>query len=362
MRRRDLEVLLGRAERSIALLERCRPLNYPEERAELLAALRHGAPRNPRFCYAPSATVQQLCAGLGTVAAVAEQGGAWGALYAQRAYELHLEAAIVAAVGTPQGRDSARIRFGANRGVEVEAARELAMRWAVLPAEVDEGLPRYVSDDAQQPWSLVSAMRRAVGEARIGFRVVTNPDLTSAAATGDGVIVVRAGIELTERAAKRVVMHEVLGHALPRHHALSEEIGLFRVGSAGGPDEEEGRALLIESRLNLMDPERKRQLGLRHLAARSVHAGATWVETARELRGLGSRLVECVDIASRAHRGGGLGREVVYLESYLRLQSAFASDAAAERPLERGRVSVECGRLLSTLGRPPETLPTVRAA
>ncbi len=362
MLRRDLELLLARAERRIALLERCRPLNYAEERARLVAGLRRGAAREPRFSYAPSGAVQELCLGLGAVAAGAEQGGVWGVLYAQRAYELHLEAAIAAAVGTPQVRKHALSRFGASRGVEVDAARELAERWARLPALEDAKLQRYSSADAAQPLSLLCAMRRAVGEARIGFRVLTNPDLTSVAATGDGVIVVRAGMQLTERAAKRVAMHEVLGHALPRHHARSEEIGLFRVGSAGGPDEEEGRALLIEDRLDLMDTERKRQLGLRHLAARSVHAGATWVETARVLQSVGSRLCECVDIASRAHRGGGLGREVVYLESYLRLRSAFDADPSAEGPLKRGRVSVRCGKLLSTLGRPPEVLPTVRAA
>ena len=138
--------------------------------------------------------------------------------------------------------------------------------------------------------------------------------------------------------------------------------GLFRVGSAGGPDEEEGRALLIERRMDLMDVGRKRQLGLRHLAALSVHAGASWVETARALCALGARVPESVDITSRSHRGGGLGREAVYLESFLRLAAEFSEDPASEKALERGRVSVRCGRILDGLGCPPEILPTVRAA
>ena len=361
MRRRDLEVLLSRAERSIALLERCRPLNYPAEREGLLAQLRRGNPRAPRFRYSGSSGAAQLSNGLATLADAARRGGAWGALYSERAWELHLEAALVAVVGTPRARALARARFGMTQGPEVEAARRLAHNWAQL-AVAEEKAPLYVSDDAEQPQSLVSAMRRAVGERRIGFRIVTSPDLTSSAATGDGVIVVRAGMEMSELCGKRVVMHEVLGHALPRHRAVAEEVGLYRVGSAGGPDEEEGRALLIEDRHELMGARRKRQLGLRHLAALSVHEGATWVDTARLLLTHAAEHAEAVDIASRAHRGGGLGREVVYLESFLRLSTAFAEDPRAERCLERGRVSVRCGRILERLGQAPEVLPTVRAA
>ncbi|MEZ4224370.1 MAG: DUF1704 domain-containing protein [Polyangiaceae bacterium] len=361
MRRRSFESLLSNAERSIALLERCRPLNFVEERERLLQGLLRGDVLVPRFHYVRSPHAAELAAGLGSLADASARGGGWGSLYAGRALELHHEAQIVANVGTEQVRAHSRARYRGAADSCLPQARQLACTWAQEPAGEESG-PLFRSEDEEQPHSLLSAMRREVGERRLAFRVVTSSALASCAATGAGVIVVRKGLTLSERSARRVVLHEVLGHALPRHRAMAEDVGLFRTGSAGGPDEEEGRALLIEARMGLLDAPRRRALGLRHLAALSVHEGASFPDTMRLLGELGATPAECVDVSGRVHRGGGLGREVVYLEAYLRLEAEFAADPHAEGFLERGRVSVSCAREMERLGAPPEVLPAVRAA
>jgi hypothetical protein len=94
----------------------------------------------------------------------------------------------------------------------------------------------------------------------------------------------------------------------------------------------------------------------------SVRDGATWVETTRMLLSLGTELDEAVDIASRAHRGGGLARELVYLVAFSRVRRAFDADPECESWLERGRVSAAAVADLRRLGRAPALLFSRRAA
>jgi hypothetical protein len=154
----------------------------------------------------------------------------------------------------------------------------------------------------------------------------------------------------------------VEGHALPRARARGETLGLFRLGTRGGSDDEEGRALLCEDRSALFGPVRKREVGLRHLAALSVRDGASWVETVRMLSALGAPLRAAVTIASRVHRGGGLARELVYLPALSRVRRGLETSPDLERWLERGRVSLAAARVMSDLGTPPDSLGTPHAA
>jgi hypothetical protein len=102
--------------------------------------------------------------------------------------------------------------------------------------------------------------------------------------------------------------------------ASVEELGLFAVGTAGGSDDQEGRALLLEEQSGISDTRRRAVLGRRHAAARALRRGADWVETVELLIQLGAELPEAIDLASRVHRGGGLGREIVYLPALAKVQ------------------------------------------
>ncbi len=121
---------------------------------------------------------------------------------------------------------------------------------------------------------------------------------------------------------------------------------LFDLGSAFGSDDQEGRALLIEERAALLSLGRRRELALRHLAARSVEARASFVDTARLLIGRGAGLEDALRIAARAHRGGGLGREAAYLPALLRVRAALAEEPALEDVLASGKVSIEAARAM----------------
>ncbi|MEJ7728869.1 MAG: tyrosine/phenylalanine carboxypeptidase domain-containing protein [Polyangiaceae bacterium] len=186
-----------------------------------------------------------------------------------------------------------------------------------------------------------------MGAWRLPVRVVVSRHLASLAAVGDGVVHVVAGRMLSERDVERTVRHEMLGHVLPRQRADGERLGLFAVGTAAGADDQEGRALFLEKQGGFLDVGRRRELALRHLAARRTQAGEGFVETTRGLLAHDATLPDALRIVARAHRGGGLAREAVYLPALLRVERALAARPALDAVLARGRVAVGAASLLA---------------
>jgi hypothetical protein len=359
MRRRALEQFLLRAERTIALVERCRPLNADAEQRRLAAAWQAKREIAPVWIHGERPDLSALRTALASVVEGAATSG-WDQLYADRARELDVEAALVSHVGDPRLGELASQRFSEGDPSERDGARNWAESWSrLVPPELEE--IEIASDDPKDPRSLLCCMQRAVGERRLPFRVVVRP-LLSAAATGDGVIVVREGASYSARDVRRIVVHEVEGHAMPRARARTEALGLFVLGTRGGSDDEEGRALLLEERAGCLDDLRHVELGRRHLAALAVRDGADWVETVRKLVALGAPLGSALTIASRVHRGGGLAREIVYLPALCRVREGCERDPGAEAWLERGRIALSSVSVLRELGEPPDSIGTPRAA
>ncbi|HEX7671866.1 MAG TPA: tyrosine/phenylalanine carboxypeptidase domain-containing protein, partial [Polyangiaceae bacterium] len=277
----------------------------------------------------------------------------WEALYRARASELLHEARIVDAIGTDAFVARAAERFPVDPSPDGILADSAADAWVSL-SPVNTG-PRIVSDDAADPRSLVNQIGSLAGALRLPIRISGSPDMACAAATGDDLIVVRTGVSHSVHAARRIALHEIYAHALPRARAKEESIGLFSVGTAGASDDEEGRALLIEERHALFDDARRRELAVRHLAARAVRDAANFIETVRHLGERGVPTREAVFVAARTYRGGGLAREVVYLPALFRVRAAFTDDPALEGWCERGRVSVSAARALRVIGPPAPT-------
>jgi hypothetical protein len=354
-RRSDLERTLLRAEAAIALLERVRPLNGPSERARLLDAWRSGRRAEPVFDHAPAPVLAELRAALEAIAERLPARGGWSRLYAERAYELALEARAAELVGTPGFAACAAQRFPEDSTAAGRLADEWAAAWCKLhPVPSSDAV--HVSDDERDPSSLIASMRQAIGERRLPFRVLARADLATLAATADGVIFVRRRTAHTAEEAARIVVHEIEGHALPRVRARGEALGLFALGSAGGSDDQEGRALWLEERAGAFDDRRQALLGRRHAAARALRRGASFVETVELLIELGTELDAAFDLAARVHRGGGLGREIVYLPALARVRAASEAEPWLLTWLERGRVSLAAARTIAELGDPPDLI------
>lgn len=341
-----VERLVAHAAREVRLLATVTPVNAAEERLRLTADVRAGRTPTPRWVYAPreqTSLRHALEAAEGALDRLA--GAPLIAEYRARVRELCLELALSAAAGSREVAPLARERFPADNRFASQASA-LCDAWLdTEPRSVPEGEP--IASDDPGPGSLLTLMAAAVGAARLPFTVSTQPSLASLAATGDRVILIATGRRVYPEDARRTVLHEVEGHAKPRARSLESPLSLLRAGTARGVDDQEGRALLIEKRANLLGSNRKRQLAARHRAVEAMLHGASFTDTVmilKEAHGLDAS--DAVVIAERGFRGSdgtfaGLGRERVYIEGLLRVEAHLASNPGDEALLETGQVSVD---------------------
>jgi hypothetical protein len=371
------ERLLIEAVRSVRLLGSVVPRNAPQERALILAALEAGQTVTPRWSYARTDHTLLRTA----LARAAQRLGAEphpvAQLYAARARELEVEAALSSEAGTAVLGALARARF---RSLSPNAAGEatiLARKWiaeghAAL-ATLDpaaEAAVQLIPSDAPVPGSLLTRMREEVSRLGLPFAVVVQPSLSALAATGERHILVAAGRMTRPEDVERTVMHEVEAHAIPRTRAAQARLAIFQIGTARGIDDQEGLALLLEERGNYLQPRRKRELAARHLAVEAMDGGATFADALSALvKEHGLTPTEAVLVAERAFRGGdgtspGLGRERIYLEAFLRVREHLAKKPTDEGILTSGQVSLDAISVLGPLvrkARPTEPPPTVPA-
>lgn len=331
---------LPQIEATIALLDRVRPLNLTAELTRLTRGLESGQRSAPAFEYAPPAQ-------LGAVRReLTELGRALGSdelearLLADRALELELEASLAERVAGSDFAQLARRRFALPEAAD--DAHRLAEQFLTAPdtghSSANAAL-LHVSDDARDSHSLWSELSRRLAAERFPVRLEVVVGLVSLAAVADGVVRIRARAKLTARVAQRIALHEVEGHVRPRE--VGRQLGgVFAAGSARASEDEEGRAILLEERAGLLDVERRRELGWRYLAAESVRHGADFWDTVTLLGQRGAALASAVELAGRVHRGGGLGRELIYLQGYQRIALALAQRPELERVLASGRVSL----------------------
>jgi hypothetical protein len=333
---RGASELLRMAEERIRPVAACTPENLAAELARLEAS-RSAA---PRFVYATRSTGALYDTLLASADAL-DREGPLGALYAERARELALEAAICDAIGTPALRELAARRYPSD-----EAADELADAWLEEEADISSIANESLSDDAADPISLISRLRQEVGRRRLPIQVRPAPELAALAATGRGVIYVACGRRLDREDVARTVLHELDGHAMPRFRAARAPLGLFDVGTRGGSDTQEGYALALEESHGFLGARRRRELALRHVAAAGVRAGADFADTFEALSIHGAPRRQALRLAARVHRGGGLAREIAYLPSYLRVRAAL-SQPHVRAVLEQGRVALDAVDLLA---------------
>ena len=294
----------------VALMQAVTPLNFVTECARITAARARGAEVRTRFVYPVREKLSVVVAELSTLSESLSARGE-GAL-AARAREIYLEARLVDRRGQADFRALAAERFGSS---PEDDARAEAYAAVGVPTEAGAPPTLHWTDDAADPGSLLSAVRNEVGRLRLPVRVLTSPSLASLAAAAGTTVVVAEGRRTTAREAQRTALHEVHGHVLP---ALARLCGgpFAQARVAGDIDREEGRALCLEEEAGFFDGARRGELGLRHVAARAAHEGASFVDVLQVLTGRDVSPERAVRLAARACRGGGLGRERVYLPAY----------------------------------------------
>ena len=365
------ERLLIEAVRSVRLLGSVVPRNAPQERARILAALEAGHTVSPRWTYARTDHTLLRKALARAATSLAAESHPVAQLYAARARELEVEAALSSEAGTTVLGALARARF---RSLSPQAAGEatiLARKWiaegheALATADPND-TEELLASDSTAPGSLFTRMREEVGRLGLPFAVVVQPSLSALAATGERHILVAAGRMTRNEDVERTVMHEVEAHAIPRTRAAQARLAIFQIGTARGIDDQEGLALVLEERGNYLKPRRKRELAARHLAVEAMDSGATFADALSALvKEHGLPAAEAVLVAERAFRGGdgtspGLGRERIYLEAFLRVGDHLAKKPTDEGILTSGQVSLDAIPVLGPMvrkARPTEPPP-----
>lgn len=331
----EVAAALLRAERYIALLTRCRPLNMEAEHQRLLGDWGAGVASEPAFRYAPTEEMSGLRGHLRAIER-SLRNNPWRELYAARIAEMTLETKLVEAVGTKDIVALSQERYRAP--FAPEPAGQLAAEWGALVVSGPTEL--VASDDLADGRSLVRRVSAWVGRERLPFRVEVSRELASLAATGEGFVVVAAGRSLSPEDAERVAVHEVLGHARPRVRARKQGLGLFSAASAGGNDIQEGYAVLCEQRAGVLHSGRRFELALRHMACVGLWQGVGFADNVERLKGKGAPLDQALRICLRVYRGGGLGREGTYLPSFCAVSKAVEHTPELSDWLAAGRLGL----------------------
>lgn len=329
-----IERVLCEREQHIGLLARLQPSNFSAEVARLTACPRS----QPHFVYPPPVDLSgDLRALDATRQALARQSSNLVTqLFIERCDELERDVRLVQARGTDALCEQSSRRF-AYDPTERQRAHALALEWLREPPEPAQ--PRGALRGLADSLRLHERVRDA------GCSVVEVPLISIAAISHEAdALLVQRGARANERDIERVVVHELGAHLLPRIRAKTEPPP-YRLGTSACSEDEEGRAILLELRADLLDPARKRELAARYLASDLARTGGDWDQIFALLRNHGIDGPMAVQQGLRALRGGspqggGLGREVVYLASFLRVRTALLARPELESFMERGRISI----------------------
>jgi hypothetical protein len=323
------------------------------ERTRLVASVERGEAPEPRWQYAPVPVPAAAFRSLDALRA--EVGDLPGAsLHMAKLHELELDLRIVAAVGNAAVvRPLAASRFGTGAAlVPVGSDGGRLAQWArkVLsgPPAVRES--RTVPPEGPMP-SVGAIARTLAAEAGLSIDVRVEPMLAAGAASADRTMFV-ADRWFGAREARRLAVHEVLGHLVAADCGRRQPLRVLEWGTAGAFGDQEGVGLHLEAAHGLMDVGRLRTIAARVVATDAMHAGASFGETARSLvREHGFDARDAVAVAERAYRGGGVARDAAYAYGYLRVQDALARGAATLDELRVGRVGLDALPAVRELAR-----------
>ncbi|WP_083457145.1 tyrosine/phenylalanine carboxypeptidase domain-containing protein [Sandaracinus amylolyticus] len=338
-----LDALLLRISREARVLPALTPANAASERARLVEQVGKGEAPVPRWELARRRIEPAFWRAIDEARALARDRlpPALRATYFARLDELEVDLAMIECVGDPvRVRPLAARRFGTGmREVVLEDAQPVRV------STVARGLLERIapSEEARvvEPETLAQMLRDAARAAGLDLEVRIDARLVAGAATGDRAVFIAAR-RFGRTESRRLVAHEILGHAVAASNATKQPLRIFEVGTAGSFADQEGLAICLEEQAGALDPHRMRVLAARVIATDRLHSGASFGETARFLfKQHGFSAESAVLITERAHRGGGVARDAGYLYGYLRVRVALKNGDACLDRLRVGRIGID---------------------
>lgn len=136
----------------------------------------------------------------------------------------------------------------------------------------------------------------------------------------EGNLLIGESLKIRSDRLEPLIQHEVGTHMLTYLNGRAQPLRQLSLGLADYDELQEGLAVLAEYLVGGLDAVRMRLLAARVLAAESVEAGATFVDTFRLLhREIGYTPRGAWDITLRVHASGGFTRDLIYLRGLVDL-------------------------------------------
>lgn len=153
------------------------------------------------------------------------------------------------------------------------------------------------------------------------------------------IVVTRYG-PVPKGTAERLAVHEVGVHALRSHNGFGQPLKLFGYGLPGYEATEEGLAVYSELLSGTADARILRRYAARVLAVGALARGLSFRQSFEEMLGFGLNEKQSWSTVLRAHRGGGLYKDHIYLEGLFKVM-AYHRQGGSLETLYMGKVGLQ---------------------
>ncbi|MFC1652453.1 flavohemoglobin expression-modulating QEGLA motif protein [Planctomycetota bacterium] len=187
------------------------------------------------------------------------------------------------------------------------------------------------SQETMDAWAFAERARAEIDYYRsqrgdAAAQVQVREDITGIMVSQGNLLIGRS-LKVPAVRAEALLQHEVGTHVLTYLNGQAQPLQLLCCGLAGYEALQEGLAVLAEYLVGGLGRMRLRLLAGRALAVHSLIAGASFVETFRELNQThGFKQEVAFGIAVRVYRGGGLTKDAVYLQGLATLLDYLHDD------------------------------------
>ncbi len=296
---------ISSVDRRMAFLLHVTPVNVAEACEEFTGSATDG----PSFEYRPLPFDPRAeAARLAELPELA--GGGWGGLVQAKRREVVIRLEMLGRRGTAGFRELADLLYG---GVTKElAALAHHLLDVIPPADPVRRAPGVgAAEIARRATAEVAAYRALLPE--LDCRVEVRPDVAGMVVEAGNLLIGQDTVVPPER-VQALLHHEIGTHVLTHANGGRQPLRLMQDGLAGYEELQEALGVLAEHLSGGLSPPRLRRLAERVAAVASMQAGATFRETYELLGGRwGLAPGAAFRVAMRAHRAGGLAKDLVYL-------------------------------------------------
>ena len=170
-------------------------------------------------------------------------------------------------------------------------------------------------------------------------RVHLREDLGGSLMVSRGSLLVGRQARIPASRVEPLLQHEIGTHVVTYHNGRAQPFRQLCSGLAAYEAFQEGLAVLAEFLVGGLSRPRLRLLAARVIAIRHMIAGATFVDTYRELDGrYGFDRRTAFTVTMRTFRGGGLTKDAVYLRGLCQILK-YLSDDGEFGPLLVGKIA-----------------------